>query len=340
MMRTRRFSGRWPIAAALALAWLAAASPAGAQPGVLRVVTAGRERYVTLRDFAAAWGLSYSLPAARLVELSSSWTRIRFETNSREAWFNGLHIWLHAPVVTVQQRWAITEADAKKVIEPLLRKNALLRGQRARVIVLDPGHGGQDAGAQGRRGVQEKGMVLDIAKRARTHLANAGYKVYLTRDTDRFIELETRAARAAAWGADLFVSIHLNAATASTAKGIETYVLAVPGYPPTSAAAGSSVPRLVFPGNRNDSANAILGYYLHKALIDKTRAEDRGLRRARFVVLKNCVRPAVLLECGFLSNRNEESLMLTSAHREALALAIAKGIMDYSAAVRAAQAAP
>lgn len=339
-MNMRCFSRRGLLAAGLALAGLAAAPAVRAEPAALRVITVGRERYVTLRDFAVAWGFSLHGPSGRMIELGSQWTRIRFQTDSREAWFNGLHIWLHAPVILVQKRWAITETDAKKVIEPLLRKNALLRAQRARVVVLDPGHGGKDAGARGRRGAEEKSMVLDIAKRARTHLANAGLKVYLTRDTDRFIELEDRAAKAAAWGADLFVSIHLNAATASSARGIETYVMAVPGYPPTAATAGSRVERLVFPGNRNDSVNMILGHYLHKALIDKTRAPDRGLRRARFVVLKNCARPAVLLECGFLSNGTEESLMLTTAHREALALAIAKGILDYSSAVRAAQVVP
>ncbi|MBU1694532.1 MAG: N-acetylmuramoyl-L-alanine amidase [Verrucomicrobia bacterium] len=316
------------------------AASTAADPGPLRVITAGRERYVTLRDFASAYGFSLHGPSNRIIELGSQWTRIRFETNSRQVRYNGLLLWLHAPVVTVQKHWAITEADARKVLEPLLRKNALLRPQRARVVVLDPGHGGQDRGARGKRGVEEKGIVLDIAKRARTHLANAGLKVYLTRDTDRFIELEDRAARAAAWGADLFVSIHLNAAAASSARGIETYVLAVPGYPPTAAAAGSKLERLVFPGNRNDSINTILGYYLHKALMDKIGGTDRGLRRARFVVLKRSTRPAVLVECGFLSNGTEESLMLNALHREALALAIAKGILDYASAIRAAQAAP
>ena len=300
----------------------------------------GRERYVTLRDFASAYGFSLHGPTGRMIELGSQWTRIRFETDSRQAWFNGLLIWLHAPVVTVQKRWAISETDARKVLEPLIRKNAVLRTQRARVVVLDPGHGGPDRGARGKRGVEEKGIALDIAKRARTHLVNAGLKVYLTRDTDNKIELEDRARKAALWGADLFVSIHLNAALSSSAKGLETYVLAVPGYPPTAAAAGSRVERIVFPGNRNDSVNSILGYYMHKALIDKIKGTDRGLRRARFVVLKNTNRPAVLLECGFLSNSSEESQMLNASHREALALAIAKGILDYSSAIRAAQAVP
>ena len=80
----------------------------------------------------------------------------------------------------------------------------------------------------------------------------------------------------------------------------------------------------------------MLGYYIQKAILEKAGGEDRGLRRARFVVLKEAPCPAALVECGFVSNRAEENRLLTPAHREALALGIAKGILDYLAAVKRA----
>ena len=132
----------------------------------------------------------------------------------------------------------------------------------------------------------------------------------------------------------------MNSSVSSAPRGLETYVLAAAGYSPTAASPGTRVDRVAYLGNRYDGANALLGYYLQKSMLAKVKGEDRGLRRARFVVLKNAPCPAALVECGFLSNSGEESRLATSSHQETVALAITQGILDYSAAIKKARPAP
>lgn len=295
----------------------------------------GGQRYCSLRDVAAEYGLTYKggFGGAHLYSKSQSW---RFTVDRREISANGIQIWLHYPALFYRGRVAVSEADVRKTLAPLLNSQRYVARRSATVVVLDPGHGGEDAGAIGRRNVQEKRVVLDIANRVRVHLANAGMKVYLTRETDRFIPLADRSARAARWGAHIFVSIHLNASATRTAGGVETYVLAAPGCPPT-AAAGARGSYPAFGGNVFDEASVILGYHLQRGLVQKTGSEDRGLRRARFMVLKNAPCPAALLECGFVSNSREEELLLQPSYREKIALGIVQGILNYAKEVQAAR---
>ncbi len=342
MIRDVRTAGTRGLLVALCAAGLLFALAPAPRAGLLdalRVVVAGGDRYVSLNDVATTYGCTLRIPPGRSLFLQSKWIAMAFESESREAHINGVTVWLHSPVMKIRGKWVVSESDVRKVIDPILRPSAWLASRGRQVVVLDPGHGFQDRGASGRHGVEEKRVVLDIARRARVHLANAGLKVYMTRESDRFIELEDRSEKSGKWGAQIFVSIHLNSAASAAPKGIETYVLAAPGYPPTAASAGSRVDRVTFPGNRFDQSSTILGYSLQRALLEKTKSEDRGLRRARFVVLKNAPCPAALVECGFLSNPSEEAKMLTNEHREKIALAISKGILDYVNAVKKAQAA-
>lgn len=337
MRRVQTHSARVALAAGAAL--LLAAVPAVRAGGLssLRSTSHSGERYITLKDLASFYGFS-TRSSGKKICLQSKWSSLTFEVQSRSMQFNDMLLWLHMPLAKVRGRWAVAEVDVYKSIDPLLRPDAYLPPRGRRVVVLDPGHGGQDRGARGNRAVEEKRVVLDVAKRARVHLANAGLKVYLTRETDRYLKLEDRCNKAARWGADVFVSIHLNSARSSSPKGIETYVLASAGYPVT-ADTGGKTSRVAYPGNQFDTANVVLGACLQKGLLAKVGGQDRGLRRARFVVLKNAPCPAGLVECGFLSNAYEEALMISPEHREKIALAIAKGIIDYVNAVKRAQVA-
>lgn len=289
--------------------------------------------YVALKDLSRLYGLPLEGPYGRALALSGKGQRLVFTTSGREVMVNGALVWLHEPVVAHRGRWLVRAVDVRKVIDPLVRPSRHLATAGYRVIVLDPGHGGQDTGTKGARSVEEKRVVLDLARRVRTQLVKAGYRVYLTRESDRFIELDERTRKARAWGADLFVSIHLNSAASTAPNGTETFALAAAGY--ASTAGGTVTPAQT--GNRHDAANNLLSYFVHKALCTRIVEGDRGLKRARFMVLKTAPCPATLVECAFLSNPREEERMLDDTFRESVALGIAKGIQDYLSAVKRAR---
>ncbi len=329
---------RTPVPALVSTALLLAAPLLLCSPRTSTAGSAAKYEYISLRRVARRYGLRLHSIGRRNVELQSKWTTIRFLGDSRRIYFNHTMVWLHAPVVRRVSGWSLATRDADGVLDPLLRRSRHLTGCGYRVVVLDPGHGGRDRGARGRRGVEEKRVVLDIARRTRLILANAGLKVYLTREGDRFIPLSDRCRRAARWKADLFVSIHANASTKPGAHGVETYVLAGAGFPPTNAGRSLRTRSAGYPGNRWDGANTILGYCLQRNLVAQSGGGDRGLRRARFLVLREAPCPAALVECGYLSNRVEESRLNTQTFRSRIALGIAHGILDYVGSVQASLA--
>ena len=175
-------------------------------------------------------------------------------------------------------------------------------GAKVRTVCLDPGHGGKDPGNEVGSN-QEKQHTLLLAKEVRAQLARAGLKVTLTRSTDSFVELPARPELAKRRSADLFVSLHFNAAEAgrSTVQGAEVYCLTPAGASSTNAR-GEGNGGGWFPGNRHNEQNLYLAYQVQKALTRNLAVEDRGVRRARFAVLRDAVMPAVLIEAGFLSH--------------------------------------
>lgn len=309
------------------LVWLSAYSTPAA---TLQITWVGDKDYVTLNDLAKFYACDVSGPRSKKITLHNKGLNVAFDIESRQVQVNGTLVMLHEPMQLVKGRWVIRAADARKVVDPTVRPLAYLKNAGCRVIVLDPGHGGQDNGAQGRGGVQEKKAVLDIARRVRTYLVNAGLKVYMTRDGDRFVELEERCRKAKSWGADLFVSIHLNSAGSSMPHGTETYVLAAAGY--ESTAGGAS--RTTLPGNRFEGPNAVLGYSIHRSLTTKIGEGDRGVKRSRFLVLREAPCPAALVECLFLSNPAEEKRIVSDTFRESVAQGISDGIITYVKTVK------
>lgn len=222
--------------------------------------------------------------------------------------------------------------------------------RRVRTVVLDPGHGGTDPGAVGFRGTEEKRVVLDICRRVKKHLTQAGFQVVLTRDTDEYLPLSRRAEIAAQCGADLFVSVHANAAPNRSAAGVETYFLseAKTDWERAVAASENAVfeREIANPGAKEKNPvrliladlaqneflfeSSELAASIQRCAVQQGCAVDRGVRQANFYVLRNIFMPAVLVECGFLSNRQEEKLLRDPDHRERLARAIASGISDFS----------
>jgi N-acetylmuramoyl-L-alanine amidase len=303
--------------------WLVA-SPIFAQ-GRLQSHRLAGDEYVEVAQLAQFYGLGRD--GSRAADASSyktSWAELVLKANSREAIINGVKHWLNSPPLFARGRLWVTKLDVDKVIDPVLRGGRTAQPLRVRVVVLDAGHGGNDRGARSASGRMEKELTLDLTRRAAKHLEAAGLQVKLTRTRDVAVTLERRVEIAAAARPDLFVSLHFNAASSASASGIETYCL-----PPVGASSAAAREH----GNSFDAQNVWLAHCIQKSAIEATGATDRGVRRARFYLLRQMRCPAVLFEGGFLSNPREAAQLEQAAHREKLARAVAEGILMYKRSV-------
>jgi N-acetylmuramoyl-L-alanine amidase len=238
-------------------------------------------------------------------------------------------------------------ADDEKTSAPLFNPDP----NRIRTIVLDPGHGGKDPGAIGPTGLKEKDIALDIAKRLKPILeSRLKCKVYLTRTTDKFLELDERTMFANSVNADLFVSIHLNASRDRRARGVETYFLSpARSKDELETAARENMMAL---GSQDDIENdlayimsdmsntqkvndssALAGSIQNNMTSALRRAnipvKDKGVKQAMFYVLWRASMPSALVETGFISNREEERRFKSSQYREDIAESIAAGLSSY-----------
>ena len=248
------------------------------------------------------------------------------ERDHRDIQLSGVQHWLSAPVLEARGQLWISSLDVLKTIDPVLRQGRSRNPTPIRLVVLDPGHGGSDTGARGRQST-EKVMTLDVAKRVERYLEAAGLNTILTRKSDKTLGLSDRVDFAEAKRADLFVSIHFN--SGGSAEGIETYCVPPAGKSSTASQRIFGGDTEASPNNRYDEKNVWLAHCVQRSALRATGAPDRGVRRARFVVIRDAPCPAILIEGGFLSNRAEEQRLLTADYREKLAKAIADGILDY-----------
>lgn len=309
---------------------------ASAQVRTLKAVGLGGKRYVALADIAAMYGLPLTPQAGKTHLVRGQNVSLLFTENQRKAVINGTVVWMHAPLTAIKGKWYVSDADAQYVIDPLVRPSAYLGGRGTQTVVLDAGHGGKDPGCHSAAGQQEKDTALDITLRVRAHLLAAGLRVILTRGADKFLELEDRPSFAAKQKGDLFVSIHLNATANTAVKGVETFATAAENYPAT-ADGDLSKKHAAEPNNKFNHSSTALANQIQKALVGFTRAEDRGVKRARFVVIRESAMPAALVECGFLTNAGEAAKLATPAYRETVARGIAQGILNYIALVNRAK---
>lgn len=284
---------------------------------------------------ARRFGLSEPEPRQGRLHMHSSFYAIVLEANSRKLNFDGSLLWLNGALFPRGHSWYLTAADITGTIAPLLLPRDALKGRDATCIVIDPGHGGEDSGALSPHKTQEKRIVLEIARRVRAKLEHCGVAAALTRENDVSLGLTERCELARRRGAQAFVSIHLNSTSNQRASGVETYVLTAPGF--ASSAGGAAEPR-AFQGNQHDAANLLLAYYIQRGVLGQVKAEDRGIKRARFEVLRNAPCPATLVECAFLSNRSDEVRLTTAEGRDKVAEGIYRGILTYVSRVDSANA--
>lgn len=251
---------------------------------------------------------------------------LRFEHNSRTLRWNGVAVFLNAPAMNFSP-WAIMESDLQSVVLPLMDPLPVVNPlDPIPRILIDPGHGGSQDGALSATGLREKELVLDIGLRLDRELKAAGLHAQLSRSKDALLSLSARTRAAQEAHASLFISLHCNHAPNCQAEGIETYTLPLPGFTSTS---GGVAARQAEPGDPFTATSGLLACHIHNRLLQRTGAADRGVRRAQFEVLRNAPCPAVLIECGFLSNTNEAGRLALPAYRQALAEAVTQGILEY-----------
>lgn len=171
-----------------------------------------------------------------------------------------------------------------------------------RTVVIDPGHGGHDKGCQWGK-VYEKHLTLDTSLRLEKALQQKGFSTTVLRRSDYFISLPQRVSMAAKYRNAIFVSIHYNFTWKSMVNGLETYY--------------------------NSPQSMALASYVQSNILRRINTTNRGAKFARYYVIRNAKMPAILVECGFVSNENERNKMKKAWYRQALAEGIADGVMRY-----------
>jgi len=312
--------------ALLLFGWLTVA--AQATPGQLERVFLFGNDYVRLEPWAASKGLKASwFNRNHELRLSGEGNTLRFEADSAKIIFNGITVYLSAPFAVRNTSGYVSPQDIRATLDPLL--SPVRQARKATSICLDAGHGGKDPGRfSGRE--QEKKYTLLLAREVGEQLSTAGFKVSYTRSKDSFVELSERSEYARQHGADLFVSLHFNSVEGSgseTVKGVEVYCLS-PAHTSSTNTRGDGSAFGNYDGNRFDSKNVLLAYEMQKSLVTRLGLEDRGVKRARYMVLRTADMPAILIESGFLSNRAEAARIYDPKYRRQLAQAIVQGIQD------------
>jgi N-acetylmuramoyl-L-alanine amidase len=313
------------------LASVTGLTQAVAAPTRMAVVRHQGRDFVNVSTWASANGLYCSwLKRGELLGLRKGTTQITLRVDSRAARVNGLNVWLLYPATMIKGFPMISVLDTETTLQPLLKKTGLKPGAKVRTICLDAGHGGKDPGHRS-LGYNEKALTLLLTQELSKQLVRAGYKVTFTRRTDAFVDLPVRPALARKQKADLFISLHFNAAESSRspAQGCEVYCLTPAGAPSTNAQ-GEGANTGSYPGNRNNAVNIQLAFQTQQALVQSLGVTDRGLRRARFAVLRDATMPAILIEAGFLSHPTEGRKILSAQYRQKIAIAIVKGISQFT----------
>lgn len=184
----------------------------------------------------------------------------------------------------------------------LLATSAISQAGKFRTVVIDAGHGGKDRGGSYGK-VYEKHLALDTSLRVDHLLRERGYSTHLTRTSDFFIPLSKRADIANRYSNSIFVSIHYNYSYNKSAAGVETFYCSSRSQP--------------------------LASYIQSGMIRKCRPTNRGVKFARYAVLRKSTNPAALVECGFVSNQAEKKRCMKGWYRQKMAEGIVEGIVNY-----------
>jgi N-acetylmuramoyl-L-alanine amidase len=296
------------------------------------VIKVSGHDYLTVENISKFYGLPAGVVArGEKMRFETVKNPLEFVSGSREAMINGARSWLCFPLMEQDGKYLVSRTDVAKTIEPLVRPHRVSNVGNVQTIVLDPGHGGYDKGQVSRYG-NEKDFALDVARKLRPLLQAKGLRVIMTREGDYFVPLEVRAKIANAAHNSIFVSIHFNATGDNPdATGFEIFSFTPRGAPSTSDTALTSTSYSMQPGSGVDAQSMALSACIYHSLLGHIPEYDRGIKRARFAVLRLTKVPAVLIEGGFLTDRGEAKLIANKDWRSKLAGAIGVGIESYRA---------
>lgn len=309
-------------------------------------------QYVSLSEFCSIHNLNYTIDStSNIAEIRGNGNVIKIMADSNISLING-SVKRFSPQPKLKDDMIYIPPSFTKYLEEAFRIKRVPHARRyiIKKIVIDPGHGGKDPGAIGRYcGLREKDIVLDVSKKLKDQLKKIDdFEITLTRNEDNFISLWKRSAIANNLKADLFISIHANASRSRTPKGFEAYYLSNATDDSARAIAAAENEAIAFENNSASEKPDYLNATVWEMTLDENRTEseelarficktagktlgakNRGVKSARFYVLKGTHMPAVLIEIGFISNREEEYKLRDSSYRRKIAEAIAEGILAY-----------
>src|SRR5438477_9786099 len=299
--------------------------------GDWEVIKISGHDYLTVENISKFYGLPAGVVAGgEKMRFETVKNSLEFVSGSREAMINGARSWLCFPLIEQDGKYLVSRTDVAKTIEPLVRPHRVAVG-KVETVVLDPGHGGHDKGQVSKYG-SEKDFALDVARKLRPLLQSKGLRVIMTREGDYFVPLEVRAQIANAARDSIFVSIHFNATNDDpNATGFEIFSFTPRGAPSTSDSAVAPSSLSTQPGSAVDAQSMALSACIYHSMLGHIPEFDRGIKRARFAVLRLTKVPAVLVEGGFLTERGESQLIAKKDWRKKLAHAISVGIESYRA---------
>ncbi len=307
-----------------------AVKPAPTPSADWQVVKIGQRDYLSADDIGKFYGLLGNLDSTgKTIVLNNGRNQLQLTLDSREAIVNGVRNWLCFPVIEKDGKLLVSRIDLAKTIEPQLRPQMIQHKGAVQTIVLDPGHGGFDKGARSSFG-SENEYALDVARQLRPLLQAKGFRVIMTRENDVFIPLEIRARIANATRDSIFVSIHFNATdTNREATGFEIFSLTPRGAPSTADDALALSFVNMQAGSPVDAQSFELSTAVYHSMLGHIPEFDRGIKRARFAVLRRTTIPAILVEGGFLTETGDSKRIADPAWRKKLAESICAGIENY-----------
>ncbi len=278
-------------------------------------VTINHKEYIPLTTIRQFYHFDQETINGNRVQLQNRTATVDLTVGDQAARINGVRFFLSDPIKTRHQTPHLSKLDLTSLIDPVLRPHQIKQAPSFDTVVLDPGHGGSD---QGSAGLEAK-HTLAVALLIQEILGKKAYKVIMTRTGNERVPLPSRVGIINRQNNAIVISLHFNSGRKEV-SGFETYVVSA-RQPHPAGQASVALAAAVHTRSLMQLNHARSGHHF--------RTLDRGIRHARFRLLKDSKHPIILIEAGFLTHKKEASLITTKAYQQTLADAIAQGIADY-----------